>query len=621
MLQVSFICIIIVIIIYSYDSTDKFIYVGHSGGQLSTYDLNGIKLSDHNTSRKLIETIFVLNQANALVIIADSILSLHSLDNLNNITTLSQSKTILCSDFLNSELDVITAEAAMTGRKSKPLSSRLKFKNQSKSSSFTSKLAIGLKKKICIYTWINSEQSGVIEIPLSTSPRAIKILNPYTIFVAYSQTEYAIINFDSKISDVNSINDLNLPTSNATYTSTFTAGITGFLTNRLKPLMIKLDSGSMLLVKNDFFIVFNEAGRIQRAINVPSTVEEIVYAKPYIYATFPPYSGEQSFTLNLYSSYTMELVQVIKDKNVKLLTPKNSIKSPLYFMQQENGNTNISSASIASLNDSVEKSLSDGKYDEALGLIESVEESESNEDFSELKLRLLQLYSISLMDANEVDDAIDVFIELETNPAKVIALFPEYISGRLYTSRDEWNILFGNFSKLHRANVSVVDDTETLAKSTSMTSLFSESDKLSLHSNRSKFDEEKIKTEALLRYLTDRRQKIQRAINNLQISQTQAKSINLSDYTRDELFQYPSKSTSEMNEEDLIIFASVVDTALFKVYIETRPALIGSLCRLENYCQPEEVEQSLLERKKFSELISLYKSKGMHQRSLDLLYK
>ncbi len=41
------------------------------------------------------------------------------------------------------------------------------------------------------------------------------------------------------------------------------------------------------------------------------------------------------------------------------------------------------------------------------------------------------------------DDAINAFIELDINPAKVVALYPESISGRLSVPPDEWIPLFG----------------------------------------------------------------------------------------------------------------------------------------------------------------------------------
>jgi hypothetical protein len=41
------------------------------------------------------------------------------------------------------------------------------------------------------------------------------------------------------------------------------------------------------------------------------------------------------------------------------------------------------------------------------------------------------------------DDAISTFIELDLNPAKVVALYPETIAGRLAVPKSGWITLFG----------------------------------------------------------------------------------------------------------------------------------------------------------------------------------
>ena len=41
------------------------------------------------------------------------------------------------------------------------------------------------------------------------------------------------------------------------------------------------------------------------------------------------------------------------------------------------------------------------------------------------------------------DDAINSFLELDLNPAKVVALYPERIAGRLSVPPDDWIPLFG----------------------------------------------------------------------------------------------------------------------------------------------------------------------------------
>lgn len=59
------------------------------------------------------------------------------------------------------------------------------------------------------------------------------------------------------------------------------------------------------------------------------------------------------------------------------------------------------------------------------------------------------MYAVSQFKLGDYDSAIDTFIELDINPAKVVALFPESISGRLYIPQDRWISLFGGPEPVH----------------------------------------------------------------------------------------------------------------------------------------------------------------------------
>lgn len=48
--------------------------------------------------------------------------------------------------------------------------------------------------------------------------------------------------------------------------------------------------------------------------------------------------------------------------------------------------------------------------------------------------------------SNRYDDAIDRFISLDINPAKVVALYPSRISGKLARPSEAWEELFGGRS-------------------------------------------------------------------------------------------------------------------------------------------------------------------------------
>ena len=53
------------------------------------------------------------------------------------------------------------------------------------------------------------------------------------------------------------------------------------------------------------------------------------------------------------------------------------------------------------------------------------------------------LHAVSEFKAERFDRAMDTFIELDINPAKILALYPPNIAGRLSVPQDEWVPLFG----------------------------------------------------------------------------------------------------------------------------------------------------------------------------------
>ncbi|KAK9500068.1 hypothetical protein O3M35_001406 [Rhynocoris fuscipes] len=64
----------------------------------------------------------------------------------------------------------------------------------------------------------------------------------------------------------------------------------------------------------------------------------------------------------------------------------------------------------------------------------------------------------------------------------------------------------------------------------------------------------------------------------------------------------------------------IIDTTLLKCYLQTNDALVAPILR-RNFCNLEETEKTLKKHKKFRELILLYKTKGLHDKALDLLQK
>lgn len=146
--------------------------------------------------------------------------------------------------------------------------------------------------------------------------------------------------------------------------------------------------------------------------------------------------------------------------------------------------------------------------------------------------------------------------------------------------------------------------------------------------------------ETLLPYLSDLRRKVSGALTALQITSSEvARESPLSEASIDEVFALPNAPPASLTPQQLLRYAQIVDTALFKSYLVARPGLLGPLCRLDNWCEVSEVEAVLRERgvcripwshrsnlidkdgvlQKFSELIFLYQGKKMHVKALGLL--
>lgn len=284
-----------------------------------------------------------------------------------------------------------------------------------------------------------------------------------------------------------------------------------------------------------------------------------------------------------------------------------------------------------------------GEYVEALRLLgdSRADVIIANKAQRRQRLRLLCAATDAFIKRKDFDKAIDEFIELQTTPAKVVSLYPASIAGRLFRDPTESReAVFGGRGaedlvgqarsasteggkgkpseagkeeveksdgasersvrpskskpQLHQASIGHVTSSPP-ASATSSTP--AEEHATQLDFRRS--------VEALVRYLTDRRQHVAKALSSLRPASRPSPSTPLvPPPTADELFAIPDIALSQLSPAQLHRVAQVVDTALFKCYLATRPALLGPLCRLDNWCEIEEIE-GLLSNAKVRPLIPL----------------
>ncbi|PWN93947.1 hypothetical protein FA10DRAFT_248415 [Acaromyces ingoldii] len=468
--------------------------------------------------------------------------------------------------------------------------------------------------------------------------------------------------------------------------------------SKAKPLVVQVEQGEVLVCRDGMGAFLNEEGKPTRrdGLDWRATPEEVVYLKPYVFSLFPTGAMDGGSPSNLphiqiRSAKTLAAVQTMtfpptwpdgspvqagSPPSVRLLTPSRSGgKSPIYVAVEptdkgalERVGSSIWRLEMKSWSKQIDELVDTGEYQEALALLDSIDEV-LMEDKAERRALIVGLYAVSLFVAGKFDEAIEVFIELEANPAKVVALYPSEISGSLAREQDQWFELFGGRQRVNaqrdgasEMNVTASTSVPITKDRSRLTGLFGrrpqslvaadslpssnsspakgpaghlkaagtyEDDACSIQSSKSRKnvieqpeatvskeeqDRYRRSTDALSRFLADRRRVFKSLL------ETKPDHSHHQMPRNDEwLLQIPSKPLEVLDLDQLVAVAQTVDTALFKTFLFTKPALLGPLCRLENYCEVEQVEGLLMERKRFSELIALYGTKELHEKALDLL--
>lgn len=276
----------------------------------------------------------------------------------------------------------------------------------------------------------------------------------------------------------------------------------------------------------------------------------------------------------------------------------------------------------------------------------------------EYERRLKTLSALSLFSTQSWTAAFNEFMALDITPAKIVALFPaDQISGRLHIPQSEWVEAFGGpvggrlvpaalegeeGDLLSREKQERMEKVGVLGHMTHLglkrkPSMDTLADKASIREGSINTDvagedsgssEGSIKefagkrgqanrlgialtslilhlptvyppaaVENLMIYLSDRRQKLAGAIAALDQSLPPIDALPpLKTVTTTELIHYPSVPMADLSPEELVRVSQIVYTALIKVYLMIRPSLVGSLCRIENWCEVGEVEELLKER-------------------------
>jgi hypothetical protein len=297
--------------------------------------------------------------------------------------------------------------------------------------------------------------------------------------------------------------------------------------------------------------------------------------------------------------------------------------------------------------------VSSGHYDEAISILDMLEDAllrDKTSSMRDVKIRKAQ----KLFEERKYDNAIDMFLEAEAPPERVIKLYPRTIAGDLSTvdgeepaeeSRDHTNgdadapegskqgsvtSPVGSPGPVHKylkPHQRAISDTSSI-KSAMKTDGGESSDAASV---KPKAEDGPLEgkdltraTLALTRFLVDSRNRMKRFLDaetGKMIPPTENGQNGSSNAAFESLLLAPASDEGRNREQKLRDTATLIDTTLFRSNMLVRPSLAGSLFRIPNFCDPEVVNQKLLESSRYNDLVDFFYGKKLHREALELLKK
>ncbi|KAB5585312.1 hypothetical protein GE09DRAFT_21196 [Coniochaeta sp. 2T2.1] len=524
-----------------------------------------------------------------------------------------------------------------------------------------SRLAVAVKRRLLLWAWHESELgSEVGEVVLAESIRSVTWASA-TKVVCGMNGGFVIVDVETHV-----VEDIVGPGAiggTAGGPGRFGAvssagmgymGLGGYMP---KPLAAKLADGEMLLAKDINSLFINDAGQAieRRQVPWPAAPEDIGYSYPYILDLQPPAKG----SLEVRNPDTLSLLQTVSLPGASAL----HFPPPTVSLAHAGKGFHVLSERVVWKMDAtdydsqVEELVEKGKYDEAISILEMLEDAllkDKTGTLRGIKMRKAEV----LFSQKKYRESMDLLNEEDVHapPERVLRLFPRVISGDLSGIEEEKEDEENEHEEANgstngdKAKHEPVPDAATspqkgggfakylmgggLRKSNPETASIISSRKedddaaADTASLKAKHSDDKIQEEAdtraavgeLFSYLAGARQRLQRIIDPVTGKLKPRKSDS---GTTEEAFKLvlsgKADETDEQLEEEIKSTFRLIDTTLFRAYMYARPTLIGSLFRIPNFCDPEVVNEKLLEHDRYNELVDFFYGKKLHSQALALL--
>lgn len=587
-------------------------------------------------SKKPIQQLAIVKEANLLVSLSDGFVSLHDLQTYQLVERLERTKGATC--FALTSNVVKDTETNVPG--------------------LVSRLAVGTKRKVLCWTWQDMELSpDAAEISLEASVKSL-IWTDGTHLIAGMDPGFSVVEIITQ-----EVTPINKPAtkSAADLGSSELAGVRfgavsssgmgymGMGSWVPKPMATKMWGDQVLLAKdvNTLFVTVDGKALEKRQVPWALAPEAVGYSYPYMLALQSPDKG----ALQIRNPETLSLLQTIGVPGATIL----HVPQPYISLAHAGKGFLVSSDRVVwrmnalpyhtQLTELIEKQ----RFDEAISLLELLEDTLIDDKAGRIR-EIRTLKAISLFQQQKYRPALDLFIDAQTSPERVISLYPNVVSGDLsgtpadpdesgQNENSEVSIestpktavatpskgMLGKLTGSHRKTDS---DTASI-KSPART----DTDSISVRGKTAKKpdkplegDDLKFAVRCLFSFLAQARQEAQKFIN-LDGTLKQNPPTFDSETGKPPFSHLLPQATLDQERDkvdwqaELLKVAQIVDTTLFRSYMLAEPRLAGSLFRIDNFCNPDVVQNALYEDERYNDLIDFLHGKKLHRQALELLAK
>lgn len=586
-------------------------------------------------SRRAIQQLAIIKEANILVSLSDNYVSIHDLQSYTLQEKLE--KTRGATAFAVTSNVVKDADTGIPG--------------------LVSRLAVAVKRRILIWSWQDMELTP--EVQDIALPHSVKSL-------IWATGTRMMVGLDPGFSlvDIETQETIDIYKPGVFGEAAGQAGVRFGAVNSSgmgymgmgswvpKPMATNLANGNLLLAKDVNTLFIDADGRPLEKRQIPwhMAPEGLGYSYPYLLSLQQTTKG----ALDVRNPDTLSLLQTIALPNASIL----HVPQPNISLAHAGKGFLVASdrciwrMGALSYEVQVDELVAKKRFDEAISLLGQLEHTLLKDKEGRIR-EITMLKAQELFYQQKYRPALDLFTDASAPPARVVALYPRSIAGDLSsietsveTSEAEQNTeeappMEGNGAKIDEPAKEVAQQKSYLGLLKG-SGKRADSDTASIRSVRTSLDvtprkpsratdkplegaDLKAAVLALCSFLAQSRVQIQRYLTTdgtLKTPLEKGKSPESSQPAFSNLIEL-SEETSEQPDwqAELLNVAKLVDTTLFRSYMHALPSLAGPLFRLDNFCDPHVVEEKLYESGRYNDLIDFLYGKKLHREALELLEK